>query len=106
MSIKGIAGIYIIVTRALAAAGLSRANPVQRARRPGQRADLAGDGYARAGGRVERRAADWWAVTFPDGLTGFYATEARARRAAERGTPRPRAADPINDAIDRSPTGR
>jgi hypothetical protein len=34
--------------------------------------------------RVERLYSGDWAVTFPDGLTGFYATEARARGAAER----------------------
>jgi hypothetical protein len=41
-------------------------------------------GYEHAGCRLERLPTSSWAVTFPDGLIGFYATEARARAAAER----------------------
>ena len=33
---------------------------------------------------VERLSSGSWAVTFPDGLVSFYATEGQARRAAER----------------------
>jgi hypothetical protein len=38
----------------------------------------------RAACRVERLSSGSWAVTFPDGLVSFYATEGLARRAAER----------------------
>ncbi len=71
-------------------------------------------GWACAGCRLARLATGSWAVTFPDGLTGFYATEAAAVRAAERWVPtgrpaeparsRARMADAITAAIDRSPT--
>jgi len=60
--------------------------------------------YEHAGCRLERLATGSWAVTFPDGPTGFYATEATAKRAAERWAPTARKADAITAAIDRSPT--
>jgi hypothetical protein len=40
--------------------------------------------YEHAGCRLERLPTGDWAVRFPDGLIGFHATEALARRAADR----------------------
>jgi hypothetical protein len=42
------------------------------------------DGQERAGCRVKRLSSGSWAVTFPDGLVSFCATEGQERRVAER----------------------
>jgi hypothetical protein len=58
------------------------------------------DGNERAGCRVERLSSGSWAVTFPDGLTSFYATEGLARRATERWRRTGRRIDAFTGAVD------
>ena len=54
----------------------------------------------RRGCRVERLSSGSWAVTFPDGLVSFYATEGLARRAAERWRTTGRRIDAFTGAAD------
>jgi hypothetical protein len=50
--------------------------------------------------RVERLSSGSWAVTFPDGLVSFYATEGLARRAADRWRATGRRVDAFTGAAD------
>ena len=49
---------------------------------------------------MERLNSGSWAVTFPDGLVSFYATEGLARRAAERWRVTGRRVDAYTRAAD------